>query len=144
MNKPTYSEYLKIVNDTKYTHKFQKIIYNYSKETGKNISFKNYIIHQIADFLKDISIEDLNFPEMKKFILETQTDKVFLYINNGSVSSEIINDKLEITETMNIKNNNTIVFNSIENNYSVEWLLRWKNHMGCAGPAWQISLKYNI
>ena len=42
---------------------------------------------------------------------------------------------------MKIKNNNTIVFDSTKENYSVEWLLRWKNHKGCAGPAWQISLR---
>ena len=78
---------------------------------------------------------------MKKVVLDKQKDKVFLFINEGNVYTEIIDEKIEITEKMKIKNNNTIVFDSTKENYSVEWLLRWKNHKGCSGPAWQISLK---
>ena len=140
-NKPTYSEYLKIVNDAKYKHKFQKIIHEYSKKTSNNEGFKKFINQQISDFLKGLKIKDLKFDDMKKVVLEKQKDKVFLFINEGNVYSEIIDDKIEITKKMKIKNNNTIVFDSTKENYSVEWLLRWKNHKGCSGPAWQISLR---
>lgn len=140
-NKPTYSEFLKIVNDAKYKHKFQNLIHEYSKKTTNNEGFKKFINQQISDFLKGLKVEDLKFDDMKKVVLEKQKDKVFLFINEGNVYSEIIDDKIEITEKMKIKNNNTIVFDSTKENYSVEWLLRWKNHKGCSGPAWQISLR---
>jgi len=140
-NKPSYSEYLKIVNDTKYKHKFQEIIYKYSKETGNNISFKKFINQQISDFLKDLKIEDFKFEKIKDLILDTQKNKVFLFIHNDKVNSEIIDNKLIMTNNFHIKNNNTIVFKSTEENYSIDWLLRWKNHKGCSVPGWQISLK---
>ena len=140
--KPNYAEYLKICNDTKYKHTFQNIIYNYSKETNNNISFKKFINQQISDFLKNLKIEDLKFNNIQNLILEKQKGKIFLMICDGNVCSDKIDDKLNIENKIIIKNNNTIVFNSINENYSIQWLLRWKNHKGCSGPAWQISLKY--
>ena len=142
-NKPVYSKYLKILNDGKHKHLFQNIIYKYSKETNNKSSFKIYINQQINIFLKDLKIEDLKFDIIKEMILEKQKDKVFLFIKNGNITSEIINDKITITNTFIIKNNNTIRFNTTATNYYIELLLRWKNHKGCAGPAWQISLKFN-
>ena len=36
---------------------------------------------------------------------------------------------------------NTLIFPCAKEDYEIHWLLRWKNHKGCAGPAWQISLR---
>ncbi len=42
--------------------------------------------------------------------------------------------KIEYT----ILNSNTIIVYS--ETYQFKFLLRWKNHKGCLGPAWQISI----
>tara|TARA_B100001013_G_scaffold62274_1_gene32531 strand:+ start:1086 stop:1247 length:162 start_codon:yes stop_codon:yes gene_type:complete len=38
------------------------------------------------------------------------------------------------------KSGNTLVFPCTNNQYELHWLLRWKNHHGCSGPAWQVKL----
>ena len=83
----------------------------------------------------------MNFEYIKNKICEKQKDKIFLLCKNGEFNSEFINDFI-IMKNNNfiIRNGNTLVFNCTHPKYQLKWLLRWKNHHGCAGPAWQIKL----
>jgi hypothetical protein len=40
----------------------------------------------------------------------------------------------------NIFNDNTVIIYS--KTIKFKFLLRWKNHKGCLGPAWQVSYQY--
>ena len=45
-----------------------------------------------------------------------------------------------VNYAMSIKNGNTIIFQCEDSGFQLKCLLRWKNHHGCALPAWQVKL----
>ena len=139
-NKPDWDEYN--LNDTNYKHLFQKIIYEYSKKTPNNDPYKIFINNQIKEFLKNTKITDIDFEKIQKIILDKQQDKIFLTCCEGSFNSEIINDQIIMKPEVRVSySGNTLIFPCAKEGYEIHWLLRWKNHKGCAGPAWQISLR---
>ena len=131
------------INDTNYKHIFQNTIYNFSKKHNgnKKIEFRKFINEQIKNFLKNIEISDINFTLIQELISDKQKDKNFLLCNDGSFVSEKIDDFITMTEEVRLnKSGNTLVFPCTNNQYELHWLLRWKNHHGCSGPAWQVKL----
>ena len=146
----TLENYLKIINDAKHKNKFQDIIYKYSKANPKkkNIPFRRFVNQSISDFLQDINIEDINFEFIKDNISKKQNGKIFLLCKECFFTTQIIDNLIVMKKEKRIINGNTLVFNCTEPGYQLKWLLRWKNHHGCAGPAWQVKLhkqkvKYN-
>jgi hypothetical protein len=141
----TIQKYKKIINDTSYRHPFQQIIYNYNKiHTSNNISHKRFVNNQISDFIKSISIDDINFEHISNMIYTKQCDKVFLLIDcDGNCYSRQLANEIQMTRQMRKKNGNTLIFKTQDVDHELHFLLRWKNHKGCALPAWQVKLHIN-
>ena len=131
-------DYKKIINSTSYKNKFQKIIYEYSKKTTNKENFKKYVNENIKKYLKKKTIEDIDFNQWNNYLIEKQKDKIFVLCNNGEIKTDILNLK-----NFNKKNTkftkNQIIFDI--DDYLIKCLLRWKNHKGCSGPSYQISIK---
>lgn len=84
--------------------------------------------------------------------LSEQEDKLFIFwdykkekfsidavdINNGTKITEITHNPV----TKRSKNINTVIV-KLDNNTQYNCLLRWKNHKGVLGPAWQIKYVVN-
>jgi len=88
-----------------------------------------------------LTIEDIDFENIKNRFKQQQT-KTFMFVRNGTFKLVDYSNELDIdTSIYRIKNNNTIVFNTKNGLYTMEFLLRWKNYKGCCGPAWQIALR---
>lgn len=140
-NKPkTYNAYLKIVNDVKYRHPFQKTIYEFNKKNpDKKMKHKLFIDEQIKTYLSNKKITDVAFDEIKR-VLFKQENKVYLLYKKNNFYIERINCVNIKENKFSIKNNNTLLFESEQKN-NLLFLLRWKNHKGVAMPAWQVSLK---
>jgi hypothetical protein len=137
--KPTYDIYLKFLNETK-KDCFQKILYGFYKKYKDDIneivkdSIKNYLIIYAKN-------ENINFGQINEKLLE-QKSKSYLLQDKGNFKLENISKYMEIKSFLKVKNDNSLVFNTIYDQAKIIFLLRWKNGNGCRGPAWQISLKF--
>jgi|TARA_B100001971_G_scaffold196188_1_gene203737 hypothetical protein len=140
--KPSLIKYKKIINDAKYKHSFQNIIYKYDKQMKdkKNLKHKRFVNNTIKDFLKSITDVDINFKKWREELVSKQKDKYFLLCKDGIWYTERLTKEIMITKEWKIKNGNMIVFECENPQYQLQCLLRWKNHKGCAGPAWQVKL----
>ena len=68
-------------------------------------------------------------------------DKVFLLYCSGKFYLDSISpDELIAKSVVEIKNDNTLVIQTAEENTQHHMLLRWKNHNGILFPAWQVKL----
>ena len=142
-HKPTnLTEYKKMINSTTYKHPFHKNIYNYDKKMNdkKSLKHKRFVNDTIKDFLKSIIENDINFEKWREEIISKQKGKHFLLCKDGMFRTETFTKEILITNKWKIKNGNTIVFDCEDSQYQLKCLLRWKNHIGCAGPAWQVKL----
>jgi len=141
-HKPSLIKYKKIINDAKYKHPFQNIIYKYDKQMKdkKNLKHKRFVNDTIKDFLKSITENDINFEEWRKELVSKQKGKHFLLCKDGIWYTERLTKEILITNKWKIQNGNMIVFDCENPQYQLKCLLRWKNHKGCAGPAWQVKL----
>lgn len=111
------------------------------KENKKKIvdeSIEKYILSVFKKINKNRFLEKLCEQEDKLFIF-------YNYLTNTFSMDEIdINNKIEITNINynksedKTKNINTIII-ELSNNTCYKCLLRWKNHKGVLGPAWQIK-----
>jgi hypothetical protein len=136
------TKYKKMINSTTYKHPFQNIIYNYDKKMNdkKNLKHKRFVNDTIKDFLKSITDADINFEKWREELVSKQKDKYFLLCKDGIWYTERLTKEIMITKEWKIKNGNMIVFECENPKYQLQCLLRWKNHKGCAGPAWQVKL----
>ena len=142
-HKPTnLTEYKKMINSTTYKHPFHENIYNYDKKMNdkKSLKHKRFTNDTIKDFLNSITENDINFEEWRKELVSKQKDKYFLLCKDGIWYTERLTKEIMITKEWKIKNGNMIVFECENPQYQLQCLLRWKNHKGCAGPAWQVKL----
>lgn len=138
--KPSYNIYIGKINNAKDKNTWQRSLRQfYDKYTEL---MNNVVIESITDFInqygkaENINIQNLNSK------LEKQKNKVYLLTQNGDFKVNDIQSYMKVLSLKSIKNNNTLVFDTI-NNGELHCLLRWKNGNGCIGPAWQIKLKTN-
>lgn len=142
-HKPTnLTEYKKMINSTTYKHPFHENIYNYDKKMNdkKNLKHKRFVNDTIKDFLNSITENDINFEKWREEIISKQKGKHFLLCKEGMFRTETFTKEILITNKWKIQNGNMIVFDCEDPQYQLKCLLRWKNHKGCAGPAWQVKL----
>jgi len=142
-HKPTnLTEYKKMINSTTYKHPFHENIYNYDKKMNdkKSLKHKRFANDTIKDFLNSITKNDVNFEKWREEIISKQKGKHFLLCKEGMLRTETFTKEILITNKWKIQNGNMIVFDCEDPQYQLKCLLRWKNHIGCAGPAWQVKL----
>jgi hypothetical protein len=134
---PTYEIYLKDINNTnKKKETFHQSLYTFYKRNPK--AMNEIVKESIKQFLLLNTIYEI---EMFNEKLKEQENKLFLLHKNGKFYLDQIKDHMKINKFKEIKNNNTIVFET-SNQSEIHCLLRWKNGNGCIGPAWQIKLVF--
>ena len=130
--KPPYEEYQKELYKSKSFHPFFKNLYEKKDELKKE---KDQIVNEsIQTYLEKYSSELLTETLYQK--LQVSQDKIFLLWNNEKFETHTLHfDPLVYTGFTK----NQILLKS--GDLELRLLLRWKNHKGILGPAWQISVK---
>jgi len=134
---PPYEEYKKNINNTNYSHPFFNEIYNAIKNLTTKHKYNAIHKQAIKEYL---ALENKINMEILQKELHSQKEKYFLFCNNGEFTYEKISDHMTLKEHCKCTKNN-IIFNTTSGK-KIKCLLRWKNRNGCAGPAWQISLRH--
>ena len=131
--------YMKDINKTKPELTDNPDFFRYLKELAGNHPAINL---SIKSFLEANSMK-LNLEEISHYLEENLTKKTFVLYNSNHQEYTVLDQMfpkdvklLKIEPT--ILNSNTIIVYS--ETYEFKFLLRWKNHKGCLGPAWQISI----
>tara|TARA_Y100000389_G_C17467270_1_gene526794 strand:+ start:2251 stop:3186 length:936 start_codon:yes stop_codon:yes gene_type:complete len=144
-------EYLKTIRGNNYDIKpLFRTLYDKENESRNFKEAKKILVDKsIHDFLSEqkdkIDIIKLNE------ILKPQSKKIYMVYNrNGQkfYHDQITESECTITSINTLKAGrngqyNTIIFNTQNENTTLHFLLRWKNHAGILLPAWQISIKRN-
>jgi hypothetical protein len=137
MNKPSKSEYVRLISRIKYEcHPLFQMMYDY-EETNKAQKF-DVVNRSIKQFLEtygpSIDLQKLS----DKFAL-TQLNKTFaMWDMTDFQLFKFGENDLLVKRFVGILNDNTILVES--DKYKFKLLLRWRNHKGILNPAWQISL----
>jgi hypothetical protein len=137
---PSYEEYLKDLTNDKKKESFHHTLKKYY-EMGKK-EMNEIVKESIQEFLKFQDQEGEESFKIHSFHqkLKEQTIKWFLLHKEGKFYfDQISDDQVNIQKFKEIKNDNTIIFETLSK-YEIHCLLRWKNGNGCIGPAWQIKL----
>jgi hypothetical protein len=135
-DKKSYLKYIYTSDDSKHSF-FQTLRIEESKIEKEK---KKIVQLSIKEYL-DKYVTDLNLEILSEDLKTSQKEKTFILWNCKEFFTDTIRaEELELSEIVEIKNNNTIVVKS-KAGTEHHMLLRWKNHLGILYPAWQISLK---
>ena len=137
INIPCKIEYLKSIYNNDYT----KLLFFTKLKEKEHLIIKEkkaIVTLSIKKYLNDII--NLDIDSINKTFSEKQLNKIYiLYYKDKFYYDKILKEELIITGIEKIKNNNTLILNTITNT-KILMLLRWKNHIGVLYPAWQISI----
>ena len=100
----------------------------------------NLYIQSSGIFVKKVK-DQTKLDVITKEFQRANDDKVFLLYCTGKFYLDSISpDELIAKSVVGIKNDNTLVIQTAEENTQHHMLLRWKNHNGILFPAWQVKL----
>lgn len=131
---PDKEEYIKTINNNKpicvinMKNKYD-LVSDINKEVKKitNLSIKNFL-----------EISKFNLFKFSEYLLKSQYDKYYLLWKNDFNLIKSNNDDYILTDIIGISNNNSLILKN-KNGKFIKVLLRWKNGIGIAFPALQIS-----
>jgi len=131
---PDKEEYIKTINNNKpncvinMKNKYD-LVTDINKEVKKitNLSIKNFL-----------EISKFNLFKFSEYLLKSQYDKYYLLWKNDFNLIKSNNDDYILTDIIGISNNNSLILKN-KNGKFIKVLLRWKNGIGIAFPALQIS-----
>jgi len=146
---PDKETYLKEINSDKpncmkdYQSKYYNGCKNSSKFTNddNDIDFYNKSKSCSNDSIKQfISLYELDIEKLSDYLVKTQKNKYYMLYKNGKLKLETINcDNFKIDSyTKNPDKQSYIA--TTQTGIALKILLRWKNGLGIAFPAFQISL----
>lgn len=145
---PNKEEYINKIHSDKpkcmveYQNKYYKGCKNSSKYTGmeEDIKFYNKAKKLSSDSIKTfIMNNNLKMDELTNYLLNTQTNKVYMLYKNGNIYLQCINSKnYEIVSYKKEPELQRYVATT-KTGIILKILLRWKNGNGIAYPAFQIS-----
>ena len=136
--KPSLEEYQRVVVHTQ-SKVHPAIDELRTQEENFKMEKKRVVKSLIGEFLKKYE-DTTNLSAFTEKVKETQTNKIYLLWKDGMFHMDKIDDsEMNDIAFHSIKNGNTLLLKS--GNTSYHALLRWKNHQGILGPAWQISLR---
>jgi hypothetical protein len=145
---PNKAEYLNKIHSnkpkcmTEYQNKYYKGCKNSSQytEIEGDITFYNKAKKLSEDSIKTfIACNNLNIDELTKYLLNTQTNKVYMLYKNYKIHLQYINsDNYEIISYIKEPELQRYVATT-KTGIKLKILLRWKNGNGIAYPAFQIS-----
>ena len=131
--------YLKLIKGTKYNcNPFFSILKDVELDKTSKSAINKVVNNSIRDYLTKYA-KEIDLELLQKRLSDSQKEKVFVMWKSGKFTTDKISIG-NILEYKEIKNNNTIVVDDIEQKQEYHLLLRWKNHKGVLNPAWQISL----
>jgi len=139
--KPSKADYLRLCCGENYTcHPFFKQLYD--RDTiACNKKAKDAIVNESIKAYLNTYGASINVDLLAQAIREKQTDKHFALWCKGKLHYDCFHaDEMSGLHYKGVKNNNTLVVDAGKGcTYTL--LLRWKNHIGILGPAWQIGFK---
>lgn len=133
-------DYLRDINKTKPEQTEHPDFFKFLKENaGKHVA----INESIKTFL-EANYMKFDLRVLSDYFLQNLTKKIFILYDCSKLEYTVLDTiqpddvkLLRIDST--ILNGNTVIMYSCS--YKFKFLLRWKNHKGCLGPAWQISME---
>lgn len=136
---PSWEDYLKDIMREKPKTDFLKEI-DKRRNTSHTNKKNNIIDESIKEYLR-LYGNTIDLKVLEEKVKSTQKDKIYLlWCNDAFYVDGMSDDDMEELTFSNIKNNNTIVLKT-KSRAEYHLLLRWKNHKGITGPAWQIALR---
>jgi hypothetical protein len=134
-------DYLKDITKTKPNLTENEYFFEYLKEhVGDSVLIKE----SIKLFLKT-NFMKFNLETLTEYLDKNLTNKIIILYNCDKTEYSIVK-RMNRTDVellkidSNIFNDNTVIIYS--KTIKFKFLLRWKNHKGCLGPAWQVSYEY--
>jgi hypothetical protein len=130
--------YMKYVHNMKCDIDFFKKLR--SKEAKIKKAKKEVVDRSIYEYLFYFANIEIDIEAINAYLLERQCDKHYILYKNGIFYKDYIKkEELTVLSVKEIKNNNTIIFNT-DSNSTIEMLLRWKNYAGVLYTGWQVKL----
>jgi hypothetical protein len=134
-------EYLRDIYKTKPSLTENENFFQYLKD---NIGSLPIINESITLFLEK-NVMKFNLDIISNYLDHNLTNKIIILWDCNKMEYSILkkinsNDVKLLKIEPNIFNNNTVIIYS--ETIKFKFLLRWKNHKGCLGPAWQVSYQY--
>lgn len=148
---PNKEDYLKIIHQDNYDkNKFFRILYNKEEEDNDFKKEKCLIVYDSINNYLFEQKNNFNINEINDIMKNRkQSQKIYMIYNPKDrkfYNDKISEDECTITSINSLKKGNTdkyntVIFNTKNENTTLHFLLRWKNHLGILFPAWQISIK---
>jgi hypothetical protein len=138
---PDITTYKRLVKGTKReTHPLFSALYNADQDELFKKSKNTIVASSITDYLENrMKKEEIIWDVIQQKFNESQSGKIFMIWDGVNFTEgEFAENDLKLTGDFSIKNGNTLVFPTVNNN-NINFLLRWKNRNGILLPAWQIS-----
>lgn len=139
MSKYDIDNYIKKINNTRKTFTpLQENLYKVKSVIDLDVN------ESIKSFLKEtVRKDNININGIEK-LLQRQTEKIFLCCWNGEFTiMRLTEEDMKLDWDSMSCSHNTIKIYNVSHTFYFTFLLRWKNHKGCGGPAWQIGIKLN-
>jgi len=139
---PPKNEYLKEIHKNKSNHKFFVDFRVAEAAQPERYAEKSKATAaSITAYLEAVK-DTTKLAALTSEFMRSQKDKRFLLFNAGKFHHDRISDaELTAKSVVGVRNGNLLVIQSAEPGTTHEMLLRWKNHLGVAFPAWQISMR---
>ena len=134
-------DYLKDINKTKPNLTENEYFFDYLKENNQN----SVLINESIKLFLEQNYMKFNLELLTEYLDNNLTNKIVILYNCDKTEYSIVKRMNRIDVELlkiepNIFNNNTVIIYS--KTIKFKFLLRWKNHKGCLGPAWQVSYQY--
>jgi len=135
------NDYLKDVYKTKPSLTENEYFFAYLKENSKNV----FLINESINLFLQENYMKFNLQKLTEYLITNLTNKIIILYHCDNTEYSIVKRLNRVDVELlkidsNILNNNTVIIYS--ETIKFKFLLRWKNHKGCLGPAWQISYQY--
>lgn len=140
---PAYRDYVRTINSTSYSLPLQQRLRCIMKGCSAMRQDMSAVVDgSIQDYLYTLRLRDIGFDSIQHALREQQ-QKLFVSCHDGKLSSYSLPQDISIDRRRyDIEHGNTLVLYTCGGGAcTMRLLLRWKNHKGVAGPAWQLSLR---
>lgn len=139
LQKPPLSQYETLISKTDY--KCNHFFDNMYKHEACCLHEKSSIVDEsIMTYLNRSSLS-IKYGSLQDKLMDAIFGKTFI-IWTGTDFMDYKFSEFTLESAYEIKNNNTIVIKTMCGTYSVNSLLRWRNHKGILNPAFQISIRH--
>jgi len=151
----SYKSYKSLVKKTfssknliKYTKNDDEYFFSILYQTDINI-LKKISKESIEHYLKKYFVDSENTPYIHtkdtfgenstvEYILQNQTDKIYLFFSNGKYNYYTVPDDFKLTNDITVDHNSIKI--KTKNGNLLKITLRWKNKLCVSNPSWKFEL----